>query len=747
MVTLKAQMDLDGYIFSAGFQDRNEALAYINDGVRNGDFTEDEIEYRGLVSELATSSLAVRALYLNLFGSEEDVYIKDYRTNDTMILNTDLLTVPFGDRYSQTFISMMTFFDDPPSKYVVIYKTRLAFIGFISTWDTELSGASDSNQIELPLEEEGAYNFTVFYDGDIIKTITSYEDRVITFADGAGIKTIGIEGVSTGWRFNNSGDKLKITNISKWGDLNLGNSGNYFHGCSNLTITAGADLDMIGTTTLISGWNSCSSLTSFPLIDTSSVTIMSSAWENCSSLEEFPLLDTSIVSAIDRAFASCSSLTSFPNVDLRNMANGTNMFLNVNIGVDSWDALLIATAANNNRNTVTWSGGNAQHAFGSGVIDTLGAPPRYWTITDGGNSPTIFSSTWNTSKVGSTGTDQIELPLEAGGFYDFTVEYKGTTVATVTDFEDRVITFADGEGIKDIKIVGFIFEWKFINAKDKLKLINISNWGTLQLGNNGSYFHGCSNLTITAKADLNMSQTTALNRAFMDCTSLTSFPLIDTSGVTNMTQAWQNCSSLIYFPLLDTSGISSFTSTWYGCSGLVNFPLINTSNATSLSFTWFNCSSLFGSFPLIDTSNVVFLQSVWRNCSSLTSFPLINTINVIDFSSAWRDCSSVTSFPLINTAKGANMSVAWYGCVSLVAFPTIDLRAMTNGTQMLFGSDIGTTSWDALITKTELNNQNPNVSWHGGDAKYTGGFFSGTRKARQRLIDDHNWTIFDGGEA
>ena len=37
-----------------------------------------------------------------------------------------------------------------------------------------------------------------------------------------------ITGLVRGWRFANSGDRLKLTNISQWGPLQLGNDGGYF---------------------------------------------------------------------------------------------------------------------------------------------------------------------------------------------------------------------------------------------------------------------------------------------------------------------------------------------------------------------------------------------------------------------------------------------------------------------------------------------------------------------------------------
>jgi surface protein len=95
--------------------------------------------------------------------------------------------------------------------------------------------------------------------------------------------TISIGGTIQGFRFNDAGDKLKIKSILSWGDLKLGNSGNYFHGCSNLTLTSVSDvLNLTGTTNLIRMFAYCGSVTTVNNMnswDVSSVTNMAAMFE------------------------------------------------------------------------------------------------------------------------------------------------------------------------------------------------------------------------------------------------------------------------------------------------------------------------------------------------------------------------------------------------------------------------------------------------------------------------------------
>ncbi|NBX81580.1 BspA family leucine-rich repeat surface protein, partial [bacterium] len=149
---------------------------------------------------------------------------------------------------------------------------------FVSTWKTDntSTGSSTSTQIKLPLESTGTYNFTVFWGDGTQNTITAWDDANATHTYAiAGTYTVTIHGTITGFRFNNSGDRNKITNISQFGKLNLGNNASYFYGASNLTITATDPLDLTGTTHLGQAFMNCTSLTTAPSMaiwDTSNVT-------------------------------------------------------------------------------------------------------------------------------------------------------------------------------------------------------------------------------------------------------------------------------------------------------------------------------------------------------------------------------------------------------------------------------------------------------------------------------------------
>ena len=160
---------------------------------------------------------------------------------------------------------------------------------FISTWNTSFtsSGSSNSTQIALPLVSGGTYNFMVDWgDSSSNSTITSYAQGITPHNyTSAGVYTLIITGVISGWEFNNKGDVHKIIGISQWGPLNLGNTGNYFFGASYLHITATDALNLTGTTNLDYAFTQCTTLGSsgngnFNNWNVSQVTSMNSMFAN-----------------------------------------------------------------------------------------------------------------------------------------------------------------------------------------------------------------------------------------------------------------------------------------------------------------------------------------------------------------------------------------------------------------------------------------------------------------------------------
>ena len=196
---------------------------------------------------------------------------------------------------------------------------------FTSTW-----AVTAGETITLPYEVAGTYSGTIDW-GDSSTSANSYANRTHTYV-GAGTYTISITGVTTGFRFNNTGSKLNIRTITNWGTLNLGNNANYFHGCSNLTLTTvTGTLDLTGTTNFSNMFNSCSALqlvSSINSFNTASVTNMFAMFNGCSNWTQPLSFNTASVTNMTQMFFGCSSFNNSLNFDTGAVLSMSNMFQN-----------------------------------------------------------------------------------------------------------------------------------------------------------------------------------------------------------------------------------------------------------------------------------------------------------------------------------------------------------------------------------------------------------------------------------
>jgi len=106
---------------------------------------------------------------------------------------------------------------------------------------------------------------------------------------------------------------------------------------------------------------------------------------------------------------------------------------------------------------------------------------------------TGFVSVWDTSATswGSSNTTQITLPLESSGVYNFVVDWGDGSSSTITTYDSANNTHNyTSAGNYTLNITGTIQGWTFSNGGDRLKILDIQNWGVLNLGNSGGYFYG-----------------------------------------------------------------------------------------------------------------------------------------------------------------------------------------------------------------------------------------------------------------
>ena len=265
--------------------------------------------------------------------------------------------------------------------------------------------------------------------------------------------------------------------------------------------------------------------------------------------------------------------------------------------------------------------------------------------------------------------------LLSTGTVDYEVDWgDGSTESLTTNAPTHTYSSAGEYTIKVTPAEGSTYRPYFNNVVSDTSIASVSGTGGSQLGTNLSgAWKGASNIT-SFSSNIDISSVTDFIATWDTCSSLTSFPVLDTSSGITFFAAWNACSSLTSFPVLDTSSGTNFRSAWRDCSSLTSFPVLDTSSGTNFQQTWFGCSSLT-SFPLINTSSGTNFNGTWRDCSGLTSFPLINTSSgtgLTGFSDTWRNCSSLTSFPLINTSSVTGFYNTCRDCSGFTSFLLIN---------------------------------------------------------------------------
>ncbi len=322
-----------------------------------------------------------------------------------------------------------------------------------------------------------------------------------------------------------------------------------------------------------------------------------------------------------------------------------------------------------------------------------------------------FFSQWDTSNTsaGSSAVNQIELPLVNTGTYNFVVDWGDGTQDTITQWDQPETTHTYGSpGVYDVKIGGTLRGWQFANNRDRLKLLDISQWGGFVFLSD-SVFYGCAFLDVSA-ADTPLIESTLMTNTFRNCVNLTNLTdNWDLSGVTNMNSFFQNA-SLFNSDIggWDVSNVTSFRlcfSDAYSFNG--NVELWDVSSATDL-FGMFNMFITRFLNPQFNrpvgswnVDNVTIFESVFSYCESFNQdVSNWNVSNATTIRSLFSDTAFNQPLTTWNTQlSNVNSMVATFAnCVNFNQDITgwdvssvTDMRLMFAGTQS-FTYDISV--WD-----------------------------------------------------
>ena len=424
---------------------------------------------------------------------------------------------------------------------------------------------------------------------------------------------------------------------------------------------------------------------------------------------------------------------------------------------------------------------NGEHALSVGDnIITLSVSAEDETIKEYSvevfkASTGVFVSQWQTDIVGASGDNQIQLPLTDNGLYDFTVDWGDGTSSHITEWNspEKIHSYISAgtytvsiSGILNGFSFGFAPEMKedsYVFHGDSPKLINISQWGPVRLGDYGYHFYHCSNLEITADDIPDLTGTTNMAYMFALCLAITDIPNIgqwDVSQVTNMRYMFffaryanpeigqWNVSNVEMMDCMfryasafnqdigdwDVSGVTTMAG-MFEYAGIFNQDIgdWDVSNVINMGSSKFGSSYVAGG---MFQNAVEFNQDISRwDVSRVENMAMMfRSTEAFDQDISDWDVSNVTDMTcMFYYALSFNQDISDW-----------NISRVKNMADFLYGVTMSTENYDAILTNWALLPAlQSGVLFSGGFSQYS----SAVSASRQKLIDDYNWTITDGGAA
>ncbi|WP_422105453.1 BspA family leucine-rich repeat surface protein [Winogradskyella sp.] len=382
------------------------------------------------------------------------------------------------------------------------------------------------------------------------------------------------------------------------------------------------------------------------------------------------------------------------------LETASDMFLGVALSVQNYDDLLIGWSTldageNAIPNNVSFSGGNSQYCLGESGRDIL--TDLGWNITDEGRScDPFFVTKWNIDS-----SDALVLPIDADN-NGYRIDWGDGIVENNTNNH----TYANA-GVYEVKIEGHLqtFNMSVASSGNRLRLLEVSNWGLSVWTSFDSAFSGCENMDVTATDAPDLSNVTSLNGMFNQCFSLVGTATFSNWDLSNVTDIGSMFNKAILF--------NQDISDW------------NVSNVTTMASTFegaqtFNQDLNWTLGSLIDASNM------FREVTSFNGdLSALNMSTVEDFSEMFR------------SAQAFDQDLS-----------TWDLSSAQNLTGMFrnalaFNGDIGNwnvsnvTNMESMFLGATAFNQDIGA-WNVGNVTSMSGMFLGATAFNQDL---NNWDM------
>jgi hypothetical protein len=459
-------------------------------------------------------------------------------------------------------------------------------------------------------------------------------------------------------------------------------------------------------------------------------------------------LDLSSINNVAATFSNCFLLDQPMNsLDFSSVTTASGFLNNGAISTTNYDAFLISLDSQTLQSGVTIDMGNSEYSPGAAETARSNIiSGDSWTIIDGGLIP--FEFTVDTTNAGSA-SDTFIVPTDISGSYNCTVLWGDGNQDSITTYNDSAWThvYSTG-GIYTIKIKGTFTGIYFNNTGDKDKITDLAVFTNLRLGNTGAYFHGCSNLTISATDNLILTGTTDLSNGFAGCSSLIQFPSFSTwdfSSITTLQGFLNGCGSFTQALVNNTtSNVTNFSEMNIG-NAITKIPDLDYSSATTLATMFLSCGSLNDSYNFNTSIALVALDNMFLSCgvfNGLITFD--NTSNVTTVQNMHNQNFAFNQPINYDTSSVQNFSAFLEECSAFDQdLSGLDFSSATDCTFFLNNAGLSTANYDALLISLDAQTLQSGVTFNAGNSFYSPG---GATTARSNVISGDSWTFIDSGQ-
>ena len=553
---------------------------------------------------------------------------------------------------------------------------------FVFTVQTDNVGTSAANQFTIPTTGTG-YNYDISTsDGQSINGNTG--NTTITFPS-AGSYDVNIKGDFPRIYFNNTGDRLKLTDIKNWGITAWSSFEYSFRGCNNLVISATDVPDVSAVSSMIWAFNTCTSLSgSFDITswDLSSVIDVSYMFYGCNQLTFIDISSLNIANSIscEGVAGGCTNLTeivfpvAFKPTNVRYLVQNTGNLVSIT-NIENWDTTSLALTY------AMFQNSTFNQDIGAWDVSNMTTMQGTFYMASSFNQDI---SSWDTSSVNNMTT----MFYQASSFNQPIGSWNTSSVNNMSSM--------------------------FLNAKAFNQ--DISSWNTSSVTNMDSMF-AASNYSLAGAfnqpiGSWDVSNVTNMANMFQTATNFNQdLSGWNTSSVTTMRQMFLTKS------IATTLGLS--LNSWNVSNVTDMYRMFESIGGGNPNITNWNTQSVtnFGRF-FQGSGNFNRDLSGWNTSSATDMLAMFGYANSKPGNIANWDIDQVTSFTNFMISN-AGLSTADYDAV---------LVSWENQLQAAYPGGVGYT---------------PIISISFGVSKYTLG--GEAEAARTSLINTYGWTITDGG--